>query len=159
MKKRPRLKIFFRVILILIVIRVVVGSIVLYVVHFRFNDLLQTVVKKETHGQYCLQTGDYDVSLWNRTILLKDVILKCNDTNTTKNYYSLEVPLLYFSLESVKNLIFHNQIAVDSILLVSPDIAIHSGRNSRDSSNPFHPTQILDVLKMLALRTQIRSLH
>src|ERR1700754_4208164 len=98
MKLSPKAKKWGKRILILLLIRLVVGAVLYYIIVYRFKDVIQVVVKKESHGAYAFDASDVTMSLWKRKLILHNATLTCKDTLNAASHYEVRVPEIYLSI-------------------------------------------------------------
>jgi len=98
---------------------VCVGVLYFIVVH-RFKDSIKFIVNRESKGRYAFDAGEADLSLRNKSILLKESVLYCLDTVNADACYRIKIHEIYFSLASWKDLLYHKKIIADSLFGAGP---------------------------------------
>jgi len=159
MNLSPRQKKWTIILLIPFVLLFILGGILHYLIAFKIKDIAKYAVYKESDGMYSFDASSIDVSIWKKTIVLKNCRLVCNDTASTVTNYSADIPEVYFRLQSVGKLLFDKQVAIDSMAVVKPHIDIRSHKMDAKEDRPisFHASQIIDVLHRMVASLQIRS--
>ncbi len=84
------------------------GLLYFFMVH-RFKDSLKFIVNKESRGRYTFDAGDAQLSVWNKTIVLKESVLYNPDSINADVTYRIRIHEIYFSLASWKELLFHKR--------------------------------------------------
>lgn len=147
------------ILLIPIVLLFILGGVLHYLIAFKIKDIAKYAVYKESKGIYSFDASSIDVSIWKKTIVLKNCRLVCNDTVNTVTSYSAGIPEVYFRLESIGKLLLNKQVAIDSMAVVMPKVDIRSHKIDTGENKPisFHASQIIDVLHKMVASLQIRS--
>lgn len=158
MKLSAKQKKWIKTLLILFCIRLVVGGILYYIIVYRFKDIVQIVVNKETKGAYTFDASKVDFSLFKKNIVINDAVLRCNDTLRNSPHYDLKIPQLYFSLSSWNELIFHRRLSVDSLSIALPQLKTHDHETQKAKHLSFQASQVLSALQKTVTHLQIRSL-
>ncbi|MBV4359653.1 AsmA family protein [Pinibacter aurantiacus] len=139
----------------------ILGGILHYLIAFKIKDIAKYAVYKESDGVYSFDASSIDVSIWKKTIVLRNCQLVCNDTTNVVTSYSAGIPEVYFRLQSVGKLLFNKQVAIDSMAVVMPHIDIRSHKTDTKEDRPisFHASQIIDVLHKMVASLQVRSFN
>jgi len=147
---------WIRILILLLLIRVVLGGIVFYFVEFRFKNVLQFLVKRESKGLYAFDADGIDVSIWKGTILFRNSSLTCTDPQKAGTHLALQVPELYFSLHSIRDFILRRSTTVDSVAIISPAVQYFPVANT--AAVRIDPEQWVNGLKKVLSNLQVRSL-
>ncbi|MDH7462737.1 hypothetical protein QEG73_15700 [Chitinophagaceae bacterium 26-R-25] len=139
----------------------ILGGILHYLIAFKVKDIAKYAVYKESDGVYSFDASSIDVSIWKKTIVLKNCRLVCNDTANVVTSYSARIPEVYFRLQSVRKLLFNKQVAIDSMSIAMPQVDIRSHKMEAIDNKPisFHASQIIDVLHKMVASLQVRSFN
>lgn len=156
----PKQRIWIRRLLILFIIRTVIWGALYYIVVYRFKDIMQITVRRESKGTYAFDASEVDFSLWNKNIVVKDAYLYCKDTLREPRHYEVHVPAFYMKIDSWMALIFHRRLQVDSLHILEPSIRthLHSGAVPINKPVTFHASKILDVLQRVVIHLRVRAL-
>lgn len=159
MKLTSRQKKWTIILLIPFALFFILGGVLHYIISFKIKDIAKYAVAQESNGIYSFDASSIDVSIWKKTIVLKNCKLTCNDTVNTVTNYAAEIPEIYFRLQSVGKLLFNKQVTIDSMAIVRPDVDIRSHKldTKKNRAISFHASQIIDVLHKLVASLQIRS--
>ncbi|MDR3713195.1 MAG: hypothetical protein P4L51_10300 [Puia sp.] len=179
-KLSPKQRKWIRRLLILLLIRFVIGGVLYYIVVYRFKDLAQIAVKKESRGLYSFDASDVEFSLWKKSLIVEDAVLHCNDTVNTRLHHDLQVPRIYLSILSWTDLVFHKKIEIDSMDIQLPALRSHehgdrpAGRSplshgadttasgnlpiAAGDSTGFQASRVLGMLQNLLTHLQVRAL-
>ncbi|HWK07549.1 MAG TPA: hypothetical protein VNS58_28150 [Puia sp.] len=123
------------------------GLLYFFMVH-RFKDSLKFIVNKESRGRYVFDAGDAQLSVWDKTIVLKESVLYNQDSVNADVAYRISIHEIYFSLASWKELLFHKKIVADSLSIERPDINIHVHKMTGPKAHPdFHPSDLVTYLE------------
>ncbi|MBN8785902.1 MAG: hypothetical protein J0I84_02300 [Terrimonas sp.] len=142
--------IFFGILLLIVVV-------LYYTIAFRLKDAIRAIVDKESNGLYAFDASKIDVSLSGKSILLRNASLVCKDTANTTPHYDVKIPDIFFSLQSIKNLVFAGKLSVDSVSISLPQIKIHEHSDQKMKQAAFHASAIFDALQKLKSQLEIRS--
>lgn len=147
--------------MILFVIRLVLGAALYYVIVYRFKDIVQIMVRRQSKGMYAFDASDVEFSLWHKNIVVSDAVLHCTDTLRRPTHYELTVPRIYLSIESWTALILHRRMLVDSLNIDSPAIVAHAHSRELEKAGrvSFHASQVFDVLKRVVAHLQVRAFN
>ncbi len=134
-----------------------VGLLYFVVVH-RFKDSIKFIVSRESKGRYAFDAGEANLSIWNKSIQLKESVLYSPDTVNADASYRVKIHEIYFSLASWKDLLYHKKVIADSLSIIEPDftIAVHK-INERKEPFQFHPSDILDHLESALTHFNVHS--
>src|SRR5882762_3400786 len=136
---------------------VCVGVLYFIVVH-RFKDSIKFIVNRESKGRYAFDAGEADLSLRNKSILLKESVLYCTDTVNADACYRIKIHEVYFSLASWKDLLFHKKIIADSLSIIEPDITIQVRKIKETKEQAaFRPADLLDHLEKTLTHFNVHS--
>lgn len=165
-KFTPRQRKWIKRLAILFVIRLVLGAILYYVIVYRFKDIAQIMVKRQSKGMYAFDASDVEFSIWHKNIVVSDAVLHCTDTLRRPTHYEVTIPRIYLSIESWTALLLHRRMLVDSLNIDSPDIIAHAHSPQLDARSrqleragrvSFHASQVFDVLKQVLAHLQVRA--
>jgi len=159
MKLSPKQQKWIKRILILLAIRVVLGGVFYYVVTYRFKDIIQLVVERESKGTYVFDAEDVSLSLWNKSIMLEDAALFCVDSVNNPQRYDVHIPNAYLRIQSWSDLIFHEEIEVDSLAMAFPDIKVHESSLRSKRHLTYHASNVLENLKKMLKHIRVSSFH
>lgn len=126
----------------------VVGGIVYFFAVYRFKDSIKFIIDKESKGKFSFDASDATLSVWNRSILLTNSVLYSRDTTGAKASFKVQIPEIYFSVTSWKDILFHKKIIVDSLSIIEPFIDIDI-RTTQLPQQPgvFHAGDIVGYLQ------------
>jgi hypothetical protein len=146
------------ILLIPIVCLLAGGTIFYYLLVHRFKEGLQYIVNKESKGRYAFDASEAEFSFQHRSILLKRSVLYTQDTTGANLYLTLKIPVIYFSLSSWKELLFHKKIIVDSLSIIEPSIDVHVRTiTARKGHSDFHASDILNYLEKALAHFNVHS--
>lgn len=135
-----------------------VGILLYYLTVVRFKDSLRFVILKETQGKYAFEAGRAELSLWHKSIVLKESAIRCVDTTGLDARYDIQIPEMYFSLATWNDLILNRKIVVDSLSLVRPSFKLYIHKNRiRKTNSGFHTSNILTVLNKTLIHFNAHS--
>lgn len=157
MKLSPKAKKWGKRLLILLLIRLVVGGILYYVIVYRFKEIVQVVVKKETDGAYAFDASDAKLSLFRKKLVLRNVTLVCKDSMSAAAHYAVNIPEVYLAIDSWMDLIFHKKVAIDSLVIVQPQVIAHQHQRHEKKQVSFHAAEIFSGLQKALKHLQVRS--
>lgn len=146
-------------VLILLAIRVVLGGVFYYVVTYRFKDIIKLVVERESKGTYVFDAEDVSLSLWKKSIMLEDAALLCVDSVNNPQRYDVHIPNAYLRIQSWSDLIFHQEIEVDSLAMAFPDIKVHEHSLRGKKHLTYHASNVLENLKKMLKHIRVSSFH
>ncbi|PUZ29004.1 hypothetical protein DCC81_05915 [Chitinophaga parva] len=63
--------------------------------------------------------------LFKGTLVLNHVSLHCRDTMHTSAHFSVDVPQVYLSIASFKDLVLHQKLSIDSMSILQPHVTAH----------------------------------
>lgn len=119
-----------------------------YLITYRFKESLRYAVKMQTKGQYAFDAGSAEVSFGKRAIILRHSSVHSMDRQHSPTAYSIEMPEMYFSLASWKDLLMNRKIIVDSLAFISPHVKMNARlQSSAKQRARFKGTDILDILQ------------
>ncbi|MES1249563.1 MAG: hypothetical protein ABUL46_02720, partial [Chitinophaga rupis] len=145
MKLKKRILLLLMLPVLLLVISV--GVLYFLAVH-RFRESMQYIVNRESKGRYVFDAGDAELSIWNRTLLLKESVLTDRDPSGGDVSYHIKIRELYFSLGSWRELLFHKKLIADSLSIVEPDLHIQVNKpGKRKVSIHFQASDLLTYLE------------
>jgi len=156
----PKYKKWIKRLLILLIVRFVIGIILYFAIEYNFKQIIQVFVKRETKGAYRFESSAIEVSLLNRSIIVDNAAIVCNDTLHTTPHYDVQIPKIYLTIESWKDLILHQTFAIDSLALLSPAMSVHEHREQmRDTAaSNFHISDIMTSLQKTLVHLRVRAL-
>jgi hypothetical protein len=160
MQISPKYKKWIYTFLILLIARLVISIILYFAIEYNFKQILQVFVKRETKGTYRFESATIEVSLWNRSMIVDNAAIVCNDTLHTTPHYDVQIPKIYLTIQSWEDLIFHQTFAIDSLALLSPTIKVHEHREQvQDSAIAnFHVADIMTALQKTLVHLRVRAL-
>ncbi len=160
MQISPKYKKWIKRLLILLIARVVIGIILYFAIEYNFKQIIQVFVKKETKSTYRFESSAIEVSLWNRSIIVDNAAIVCNDTLHTTPHYNVQIPKMYLTIQSWKALILHQTFAIDSLALLSPAVTIHEHREKKENTSVsrFHIPDIMTSLQKILVHLRVRAL-
>ncbi|UYQ95302.1 hypothetical protein MKQ68_09355 [Chitinophaga horti] len=160
MKLSARQKKWIKVLLILVGIRLVVGLLLYYVIEYRFREVIQVLVERESGGKYHFDAEDVDFSIWKKNIRLKNASVMATDTGDAVTRHQVKIPEVYLAIQSWKELIFHRQVYVDSLSIQLPDVStIAAARAARRSSVTLQASEIFRVMRNTMKQLHVRRLN
>jgi len=126
---------------------------------YRFKDNLKFIVNKESKGKYAFDANEAKISLWHRSIRLRGSVLSYNpDSANSPVLYHVQIPEMYFSITSWKDLLLHQKVMVDSLAIIEPDIRILVNKETaRKERRDFRPSDILTYLEKTLTHLNVRS--
>lgn len=152
-----RQKRWFKVLLSIIIVLLVIGGVLYYLVNYRVRDILQVVVNKESKGKYGFNADAVDISFTKRNIIIRNALLFCRDTAHTSPHYEVKIPELYVAIQSWKELLFYKKISVDSLYVVNPKISAHDHLTNTGQPTGLHVSGISEKIEQLLQQLQVRS--
>lgn len=157
MRLGPKQKKWARRLLIFILIWFVVINILIYTIEYRFENIVQVYVKKESKGLYAFDAADLHISLLHKTITVKEAFLYCKDSLHVKTNYNVHIPRISLAIQSWRELVFNKTLSVDSLGISSPQIKITEHTAHVKRQNKFHPSQIFNALHKVLVHLQVHS--
>ena len=134
------------------------GSILYFIVVHRFKEGVSYIINKESKGRYAFDASEAEFSLRHRSIRLKKAVLYTPDTTSTNVWFTIEIPEIYFSLSSWRELLFHKKIMVDSLSIIEPYVDIHVHTTPTRKEHPgFRTSDILNYLELALARFNVHS--
>lgn len=120
-----------------------------YLVTYRFKESLRYAVKMQSKGRYAFNAGSAEVSLGKRAIRLKSSSVRCVSPDDAAVTFEVEIPELYFSLASWKNLLLDQKMIVDSMSFVNPHLKMNVLRKPAADKprTVFKGSDLLNVLE------------
>jgi hypothetical protein len=124
------------------------GAIIYFFAVYRFKDSVKFIIDKESQGKFAFDASDATLSIWHRSILLKNSVLYCTDTANADVSIRVRIPEIYFSIMSWKDLLLRKKIIIDSLSIVEPfiDVDVRKSR-PRQQSAEFHAADIVGYLQ------------
>lgn len=159
MKLSPKQKKWGKRLLIFLVIRIILGAIFFYIVDYRFKDLIKLAVKDKSNHAYAFDSGDIEVSIFKKNVVINNAVLYATDTLNTKGHYKVQLKEVYFAMSSWKELIFHQRLMVDSIAVNSPLIFLHEHKKSAFDTKSPHIINLDGLLHRLLKHLRIKSFN
>lgn len=135
----------------------VLATVLYYTIAFRFKETVQLIVDKESGGLYAFNASKVDVSLLENFIAIKNARLTCKDTAATTPHYDVQIPDIFLSVHSIKQMLIGGRLAIDSLSIAFPELKIHEHTQKSGSHAAFHVSKIFDVLQTLKSHLQIKS--
>ncbi len=154
---------FFRVKLIagiLFLLLLAAGATVYYLATYRLKNSIRYAVDKASEGRYAFDANTVKLSLWDKTFSLTQATLQCRDTTHVNAHYDVSVKEIYFSISSIRDLLFNKKIMIDSLLVLEPDIKVymHSGKLQEKKKSAFHTSEIIKYLQTALKKFNAHSL-
>lgn len=159
MRLSPRQRKWLKRFAILLLLRVVIGVVLYYIITYKFREVTQYVVQKESKGLYAFDAGSIDVHLFKGTLVLNHVSLRCMDTLHVPAHFAVDIPQVYLSIASFKDLVLHKRLSIDSMAIVQPRVMAHVHYESRTPRPSFQASQVLEAMQKMVLHLQVRSLR
>jgi len=136
----------------------IIGGLLYFFLVYRFKDNIKYIVNKESNGRYAFDASEANISFWNKTVLLRGSVLYCKDSLNAGVRYTIRIPEMYFSLGSLKGLLFHKKIFIDSLSIIEPDISVDDHKINRRKEHPdFHASDLLNYLQQALSHLNVRS--
>ncbi|MEX6686470.1 hypothetical protein QTN47_03140 [Danxiaibacter flavus] len=158
MKISSRQRKWLKRILVLIVARFILGGIAYYIIVYRFKDIVQFVVSRESKKNYSFNASDIDVSLWHKTLVVNNAVLSCHDTLHTDPHHDVKIPRIYLAINSWKDLVFHKRVSVDSLAIILPELRTHAHEQTKKNTQvSFQTTEIVNILGRVINHLNVRS--
>jgi hypothetical protein len=124
------------------------GAIVYFFVVYRFKGSVKFIINKESKGKFAFDASDATLSVWHRSILLKNSVLYCADTANADVSFKVRIPEIYFSITSWKDLLLRKKIIVDSLSIIEPVIDVDVRRSRiRQQPTDFRAADIVGYLQ------------
>ncbi len=156
-----RQKSWFKVLLSLLILMVVLGAAAWYLVNYRVRDIIQVLVNKESKGVYGFDASSVDISFANKNIIISNARLYARDTVNTSPHYEVTVPRLYFAIQSWREVLFQKKVTIDSLFVLNPQIKSHDhlARKAKATPASFHASGITETIEKLLVQLQVRTFH
>lgn len=134
--------------LLIAVSLIVTGGVLYFFLVFRLKDSINFIINKESGGKYAFDASDATLSIRSKHLSLKNSVLYCKDPAGADAYYKVQIPEIYFSITSWRQLLFRKKLIVDSLAITRPDIYINVRPSDirRDPVN-FQAADILTYLE------------
>ncbi len=161
MKIGPKGKKWIKRILWFLALRFIIGGILFYVIEYRFKDIMQVVIKKETHGAYAFDASSIDVELFKKNIVMNNAVLYCKDTSNAATHHHIEISKIYLSVKSWTDMLIHQKVSVDSMSITLPKLITRTTPPDHPEikeSKEFHASKILAILKKALSHLEVRTL-
>jgi hypothetical protein len=143
------------------------GGTLYFLAAYQLSDSIRYIVKKESNGRLAFNASSATISIWNKSILLKNSVLYSNDTIHADRSFTVSIPTIFLSLSSWKELLLHKRVLVDSLSIIAPAIDIYARKilshtpqdsaNSRRDSAGFHASDIMTYLEKTLARFNVHS--
>ncbi|WP_295124389.1 hypothetical protein [uncultured Chitinophaga sp.] len=160
MKLSPRQRKWLKGFLILLAIRLVIGLILYYIIEYRFREVIQVLVHRESHGKYRFDAEDVEFSIWKKNIRLKNATMTAVDTSEQVTRYQVKIPEVYLAISSWKQLIFHKNVQVDSLSIMLPDVqTLAASKAARKTGVTMQTSEILQVLRKTMHHLHVRKFN
>ncbi|MBN9384104.1 MAG: hypothetical protein J0H74_25360 [Chitinophagaceae bacterium] len=143
MKKR-----LFLLVILPVLSLIVTGGVLYFFLVYRLKDSINFIINKESGGRYAFDASEASLSIWDKHLSLKNSVLYCKDSAGIDAYYKVQIPGIYFSITSWRQLLFHKKLIVDSLAITRPDIYINVQKaDIRRSPVNFQAADILTCLE------------
>ncbi|SFD07120.1 hypothetical protein SAMN05216167_103200 [Spirosoma endophyticum] len=154
------LKRWVKILLIIAAIPLLAAGVLYYVLVNNLKDVLQYVVEKQSKGAYSFHSSDLNLSVWNKTITLNNIVLHRKDTVHVQTYYDIEIPKAYLAIDSWQELIQNKRLSIDSLTLIKPEIIIHDYKvhEVKKNQTAFQTSMILDNLQKVLGHLHAKSI-
>lgn len=150
---------FRQVAIILVLAVMLLGFGVFYLVTYRLKSSIQYAVSKASDGQYAFDAKKASLSLSNKTFTLKHASLHCLDTLDADVHYEVKLKEIFFSVSSIRELLFSKKIMIDSLSVREPEVQMHVHTATvRQKKNSFHTANVKELLQSVLNRVNARSL-
>lgn len=159
MKLNPRYKKWFKILLILLIARIVIGGLLYYLVQHKFVKIVQYIVNKESGGTYQFDADDINFSLWEKNIVVHGARLTGKDTVHVNAHYDVKIPRIYLSIQSWRALILHKKLLVDSLSVISPSLFVHEHVAPGPRQETFQLSSIVEHLEQTLQYVNARIVH
>ncbi len=127
-----------------------------YIVAYRFDELIQLLISKETNNSYSFNSSKIKVALLDKEIIIKDATLNCIDTSQHPTFYNIKFANLYFSVHSLQEILFNKKLTIDSLAISKP--VFHSYNRIKNTEDPnFHFSHISNVLEKALTYLQLKN--
>ena len=134
------------------------GAIIYFFAVYRFKDSVKFIIDKESKGRIAFDASSATISIWHRSILLKNSVLYCTDHDNADVSFKVQIPEIYFSVTSWKDLLFHKKIIVDSLAIIEPIVDVDVRRSQpRRQPGDFRAADILGYLQKALTRFNVHS--
>ncbi|MGF6850302.1 hypothetical protein QFZ51_005537 [Chitinophaga sp. W3I9] len=159
MKISPKAKIWLKVLVVLLILRIAIGVLLYYLVEHKFVNIIQYIVSKESGNAYRFDADDIDFSLFKRNIVISGARLTGKDTVNVAAHFDVSIPRVYLSIQSWRALILHKKLLVDSLSVISPALIIHEhvARGSRQEG--FQLSSLVQHLEQTLQYVNARIVH
>ncbi len=101
----------------------------------RAKTLLEDTVEKRSDGKLKLRIDKLRYNYFNHRMVIKNAVFLTTDSNTAPTAYRFAVKEIRLDLKALLPLVLHDQLLIDSLRLMSPDIKVTTLRLSKDSIN------------------------
>ncbi|HEY9260676.1 hypothetical protein, partial [Chitinophaga sp.] len=159
MQLSPRYKKWFKILLILLVARILIGGLLYYLVQHKFVKIVQYIVAKESGGTYQFDADNIDFSLWQKNIVVHGARLLGKDTVHVNAHYDVKIPRIYLSIQSWRALILHKKLLVDSLSVISPSLFVHEHVPPGPRQETFQLSSIVAHLEQALTYVNARIVH
>lgn len=150
---------FRRVAIVLVLAVMLLGFGVFYLVTYRLKSAIQYAVRTASDGQYVFDARKASVSLANKTFTLKQATLHCLDTLDADVHYEVKLKEIFFSVSSLRELLFSKKIMIDSLSVIEPEVQMHVHTAMvRQKKNSFHTANVKELLQSILNRVNAKSL-
>ena len=140
-----------RILLLLMVpvfILMICGGVLYFLAVHRCRESIQYIVNRESKGRYVFDAGEAELSLRNKTLLLKESVITHRDPAGARVSYRIKIHELYFSLHSWRDLFLHQKLVADSLSIVEPDIHIQVNKTGEPKGSvDFRASDLLTYLE------------
>jgi len=147
-----------KILMTLLVILLAAGGGLYYILKYRFREVIQVVVDKESKGVYGFDAAAIEISFLEKHIVISNAVLFCRDTLNSSPHYHVKIPRLYLGIQSWQDLLLHKKIIVDSLSVIEPAISVHEHFTQKARPIAFQASRITDQIEKLLQQLQVHSL-
>jgi len=99
------------------------------------EKIIEELVQKESKGKLKLKVGNLKFSYFSKNMELQKLQLYTADSSTSEISYSFSINNIRLKVDEVLPIILKNQISIDSLQLVNPQIEITKLRANNDTAS------------------------
>jgi hypothetical protein len=139
---------------------IIIGVLVLFVslfLRYKTAQLIKYVVDTETNGRYHLNIEKLNVSIFNRSVEIKNAVIEQKDSGKVNSNLIIILPELKIQIRSWRSLVIDRKLFIDSLILFSPSAEFFSDTNQQQINSGYRSQQIASALHEIVELLNIKS--
>ncbi|MBC7450009.1 MAG: hypothetical protein H7259_00815 [Cytophagales bacterium] len=146
--------------LILLAIPLVLSGIIHYFISYKVKNVLQVLIRDQSNDTYSFDASKFAISIFDKTIIVRNAELISNDTTLAKTHYHIRIPEMYLAIHSWREFYFHGKVSIDSLSFVFPQFKIHEKglvHITKKKHGTINLATIIKDMKKILLYLEIKS--